>query len=60
MLKDSTTKRTGTARSGLFYGYIIAIAAFCILLVTYGVRFSYGIFLRLWLGSSAGIAPQLH
>ncbi len=44
MLKDSTTKRTRTAGSGLFYGYIIAIAAFCILLVVYGVRFSYGIF----------------
>jgi MFS family permease len=28
----------------IFYGYIIAIASFSILLVTYGVRFSYGIF----------------
>jgi MFS family permease len=44
MVKDNPIKRTETAKSGLFYGYIIALAAFCILLVTYGVRFSYGIF----------------
>jgi MFS family permease len=29
---------------GFFYGYVIAILAFCIFLVTYGLRFSYGVF----------------
>jgi MFS family permease len=44
MVKDRPLNQNVTAKSGLYYGYIIAIAAFCILLVTYGVRFSYGIF----------------
>jgi MFS family permease len=29
---------------GIFYGYVIAIAAFFILLAGYGVRFTYGVF----------------
>jgi MFS family permease len=33
-------------RPGLFYGYIIAILAFCIILVVYGLRFSYGVFFK--------------
>jgi MFS family permease len=28
----------------IFYGYIVAAAAFCILLVVFGVRFTYGVF----------------
>jgi MFS family permease len=28
----------------LFYGYIVAAASFCILLIVFGVRFTYGIF----------------
>jgi OFA family oxalate/formate antiporter-like MFS transporter len=28
----------------IFYGYIIAIASFCILLIVYGIRHSYGVF----------------
>lgn len=31
-------------KPGIFYGYIIALAAFCILLIVYGVRFTYGVF----------------
>jgi MFS family permease len=32
--------------SGLFYGYVIAILTFCIFLVAYGIRFSYGVFFQ--------------
>jgi MFS family permease len=33
-----------SAKSGLFYGYIIAGAAFLILFASFGIRFSYGVF----------------
>jgi MFS family permease len=39
--------RNGTqtqSKQRLFYGYIIAILSFCIFLVIYGLRFSYGVF----------------
>jgi MFS family permease len=32
--------------SGLFYGFIIAVAAFFILFSAYGVRFAYGVFFK--------------
>jgi MFS family permease len=32
------------ARKGLYYGFIIAILCFCIFIVAYGLRFSYGVF----------------
>jgi len=28
----------------LFYGYVIAVASFCILFATFGIRFAYGVF----------------
>jgi MFS family permease len=30
--------------SGLYYGYTVAILSFCIILIIYGLRFSYGVF----------------
>jgi MFS family permease len=33
-------------RKGLYYGFIIAILSFCIFIVAYGLRFSYGVFFK--------------
>jgi hypothetical protein len=37
---------TPEADSEIFYGFVIAIAAFFILFSAYGVRFAYGIFFK--------------
>jgi MFS transporter, OFA family, oxalate/formate antiporter len=44
MNKDPNNIQYQKARPGLFYGYIIAILCFCIFVVIYGLRFSYGVF----------------
>lgn len=44
MSKDQNALPLQKTRPPLFYGYIIAIMSFCIFLVTYGLRFSYGVF----------------
>ncbi len=44
MVKNPHIVPVKETKSGLFYGYIIAVLAFCIILVAYGLRFSYGVF----------------
>jgi OFA family oxalate/formate antiporter-like MFS transporter len=44
MAKGQTSIPIKEAKTGLYYGYIIAILAFCIILIIYGLRFSYGVF----------------
>ncbi len=44
MTKEQTSIPTGNTNNRLYYGYIIAILAFCIILIIYGLRFSYGVF----------------
>jgi OFA family oxalate/formate antiporter-like MFS transporter len=44
MDKGLTSIPIKEAKTGLYYGYIIAILAFCIILIIYGLRFSYGVF----------------
>jgi MFS family permease len=44
MVRNQDSLHTRETKPVIFYGYIIAIASALILLVTYGMRFSYGIF----------------
>jgi MFS family permease len=44
MGKAKNTTEIQGSKPGLYYGYTIAILAFCIILVVYGLRFSYGVF----------------
>jgi MFS family permease len=44
MVKGQTPIPIKNAKSGLYYGYVIAILAFFIILIVYGLRFSYGVF----------------
>ena len=37
---------TVEARSLFFYGYIIVLAATCIMIVVYGIRASFGVFFK--------------
>ncbi len=46
MSKEQNTGGIQKIKSGLFYGYIIAIIAFCIIFISYGIRFSYGVFFK--------------
>jgi len=41
--EDSQSPKTGTR---FFYGYVVVVAAFCIMLVMYGTRLTYGVFLK--------------
>lgn len=33
-------------KSKFFYGYVIVIAAFCVMLITSGIAYSYGVFVK--------------
>jgi MFS transporter, OFA family, oxalate/formate antiporter len=44
MAKGQTPIHVREAKTGLYYGYIMAILAFVIILIVYGLRFSYGVF----------------
>jgi MFS family permease len=44
--RESDIDASTETRSGIFYGFIIAIAAFFILFSAYGVRFAYGVFFK--------------
>jgi MFS family permease len=43
-LSDQDISPSTAAKSRLFYGYIIVLATFCITLVAFGIRGTYGIF----------------
>ncbi len=43
-MSDKVPPHSKNARPPLFYGYVITVAAFFIILVAYGIRFSYGVF----------------
>jgi MFS family permease len=44
MTKETAPVPVMAAKTGLYYGYVMAILAFCIILIIYGLRFSYGVF----------------
>jgi MFS family permease len=44
MEKETGSLEYKTKRPGVYYGYIVAIFAFCIIFSTFGIRFSYGVF----------------
>ncbi len=46
MNKPRSALQPPGARSAFFYGYTVAILAFVIILVVYGLRFSYGVFFK--------------
>ena len=46
MAREPGANRIQGAKPVLFYGFIIVILSFCILFVTYGLRFSYGVFFK--------------
>lgn len=46
MNKEQNTSAIQKTRSGLFYGYVIAITAFGIMFISEGIRFSYGVFFK--------------
>ena len=40
------TRQSPSVESGFFYGYIVVIAALCIMVVTSGTRFAFGVFFK--------------
>jgi MFS family permease len=44
--QEPSSCTSAEAESGIFYGFVIAIAAFFILFSAYGVRFAYGVFFK--------------
>jgi MFS family permease len=44
MIKQNDSIQAQGKSSGIFYGYIVAAAAFCIFFASFGIRFSYGVF----------------
>jgi MFS family permease len=44
MTKGQSPKSLNEVKHGIYYGYVVAILAFSIILVIYGLRFSYGVF----------------
>ncbi len=43
-MSDQKVRQSVQVKSGLFYGYIIVLATFCIALIAFGIRLTYGIF----------------
>jgi len=53
MTKERNESPSRETKENLYYGYIVAILAFFIILIIYGLRFSYGIFF-------APLSSELH
>jgi len=43
-MDDKPVQRPAIVKPGLYYGYIIVLATFCINLIVFGIRITYGIF----------------
>lgn len=45
-LRATVSHRISSARSGVFYGWVIVAAAWIVLFLAYGLQFSYGVFVK--------------
>ena len=46
LMTGQESRRSPDAKSGFFYGYIIVVAALCIMAANYGARYTFGIFFK--------------